>query len=373
MNRRLTGMAVAAVAALCALTGSAIAGGNGNGNNGNGNGNQPAAPAPAPAAAPAAPGNSGSAPGQQKKSSSAPTQSSPAPGQAKKSSSASSTAPGVKPSSSTTAHKWTKCSTGGGTGSSATCTSATSSKPDASKRYGNGKTAAQIANSRGAPAGTQLTGPGNSQPHKVAVCPKKSNKSGGVDVHAVKDYSGAACAQKQQQAAPQQSSQSTQVCVGTTSIVTSTQFRAKKEERGHAYGEERKDRQEGKTKSTSIVVVHPASGCASSSATASQSTQAQAPLAAALGTSSATQSSSPSTASKQQSAGGVLGAQATLKRTAAPKAKPAGGVLGTVGHVAGTTLPFTGLQLWIAVLIAVGLILVGSVLYRRGRGATSAL
>ena len=362
MNRRLTGIAVAAVAALCALTGSAIAGGNGNGNNGNGNGNQPAAPAPAPAAAPAAPGNSGSAPGQQKKSSSAPTQSSPAPGQAKKSSSASSTAPGVKPSSSTTAHKWTKCSTGGGTGSSATCTSATSSKPDASKRYGNGKTAAQIANSRGAPAGTQLTGPGNSQPHKVAVCPKKSNKSGGVDVHAVKDYSGAACAQKQQQAAPQQSSQSTQVCVGTTSIVTSTQFRAKKEERGHAYGEERKDRQEGKTKSTSIVVVQPASGCASSSATAQVQPAAQAAAQsppAAQGMPAATQAN-----------GGVLGAQAALPQT---KSTSKGGVLGAAGNIAGASLPFTGLQLWIAVLIAVGLILVGSVLYRRGRGATSAL
>jgi hypothetical protein len=357
MNRRLTGLAVAAVAALLALTGSAIAGGNGNGNNGN----QPAAPAPAPAAAPAAPGNSANAPGQQKKTTAAPaaapTKSSPAPGQAKKSSSTSSTAPGVKPSS-TTKH-WTHTTVG--------------ASPDVSKRYGNGKTAAQIAKSRGAPDNQPLTGPGNSQPHKTYDCRHKNNHSGGVDVHAIKSYS-TTCTQ-QQQAAPQQSSQSsTQVCVGTTSVVTSTQVRAKKEERGHAYGEERKDRAEGKTKSTSVVVVQPASGCMST-ASASQSTQAQAPLTAAVGASTFTQSSSPSTASaQQQSAGGVLGAQATLKRTAAPNAKPAaGGVLGAVGHIAGTTLPFTGLQLWIAVLIAIGLILVGSVLYRRGHGASNAL
>ena len=373
MNRRLTGIAVAAVAALCALTGSAVAG--------NGNGNQPAAPAPAPAApAPAAPGNSANAPGQQKKSTAAPapTKSSPAPGQAKKSSSTSSNAPGVKPSNATTAHKWTSCTTGGGSGSSATCSSATSSKPDASKRYGNGKTAAQIANSRGAPAGTKLTGPGNSQPHKVTVCGKPSNKSGGVDVHAVKNYSSAACAQTQQQSAPEQSSQVTQNCLGTTSIVTSTHSVAKKEERGHAYGEERKDRQEGKTKSTSVVVVQPASGC-TSSPTASQSSQtqaagspAQSPIAAAVAAGNATQSSSP-TAASQPSAGGVLGAQATLNRSAAPKAKSAGGVLGTAGNIAGTNLPFTGLQLWIAVLIAAALIVAGTLLYRRGRATSSTL
>jgi hypothetical protein len=49
-----------------------------------------------------------------------------------------------------------------------------------------------------------------------------------------------------------------------------------------------------------------------------------------------------------------------------PKAKPAAahGVLGTVTHVAGGTLPFTGLQLWIAVLIALGLVGLGLVARR---------
>ena len=53
---------------------------------------------------------------------------------------------------------------------------------DKTKQYGNGKTAGQIAVQNGAPAGTILHGPGNSQPHKAAPC------SGGheVDVHALK-------------------------------------------------------------------------------------------------------------------------------------------------------------------------------------------
>jgi hypothetical protein len=53
---------------------------------------------------------------------------------------------------------------------------------DKTKQYGNGKTAGQIAAQNGAPAGTILHGPGNSQPHKAAPC------SGGheVDVHALK-------------------------------------------------------------------------------------------------------------------------------------------------------------------------------------------
>ncbi|MGH3000270.1 MAG: hypothetical protein ACRDNM_13315 [Gaiellaceae bacterium] len=96
------------------------------------------------------------------------------PGQAKKQDSSQSGA-GVKPSNDT--GKNTECTSGGGQGSSATCSadnSSTSSKPDASKRYGNGTTAAQVANGRGAPSGSLITGPGNSQPHKIC----------GRDVHA---------------------------------------------------------------------------------------------------------------------------------------------------------------------------------------------
>ncbi|MFL5912404.1 MAG: hypothetical protein ACJ768_17785 [Gaiellaceae bacterium] len=85
---------------------------------------------------------------------------------------------GVKPSNDT--HKAQTCTTGGGQGSSATCQSSTyPGKADSSKKYGNGKTAAQIANGKGAPSGTPVYGPGNSQPHKIC----------GRDVHAYKGSS----------------------------------------------------------------------------------------------------------------------------------------------------------------------------------------
>jgi len=51
----------------------------------------------------------------------------------------------------------------------------------------------------------------------------------------------------------------------------------------------------------------------------------------------------------------------------------AGGVLGgfgVAGVAAGGVLPFTGFPLWLAILVAIGLIAVGWTLYRRGRPAT---
>jgi hypothetical protein len=153
---------------------------------------QPAVATQAPEASTAQPqSGQDQAPGQVKKkqqSSAASTQSSSSQ------QSSVQTGPGVKPNSNTT--HWTHCMTGGTVGAT-TCTSSDSGhtpqpNADASKRYGNGTTAAQIAVSRGG-SGVQLTGPGNSQPHKVTVCGKPSNKSGGVDVHAVKSYPAAGC------------------------------------------------------------------------------------------------------------------------------------------------------------------------------------
>jgi hypothetical protein len=95
--------------------------------------------------------------------------------------SSSGTDAGTKPSSDTS--KWTTTHVG--------------DKPDVSKRYGNGSTAAEIAKGRGASDSTVLTGPGNSQPHKVSACGHKDNRSGGVDVHAVKSYSTSDCQAQQ--------------------------------------------------------------------------------------------------------------------------------------------------------------------------------
>jgi hypothetical protein len=220
---------------------------------------------------------------------------------------------GMKPSSSTTSTKWTTCNPTGGTPSAATCPSTNGPAQahvhnGASKRYGNAQTAAQIAVSRGG-SGVQLTGPGNSQPHKVSTCLHKTNPSGGVDVHAIKNggYSPAACTATQTQQVPT----SSQVVQSSQSSVTP------------------------------VTVVTPTT----TAATTAGSTAAP-------------------TAS-----GSVAGAQAALaapKAQQAPKAtKAQHGVLGTVAKVSGSTLPFTGFPLWVAMVVALGLIGSGLTLRRR--------
>ena len=56
----------------------------------------------------------------------------------------------------------------------------------ATKLYGNGRTAGQIAEQNGASASTVLYGPGNSQPHKAALC--FNSKMHMIDVHALKAH-----------------------------------------------------------------------------------------------------------------------------------------------------------------------------------------
>jgi hypothetical protein len=316
--------AVAALACcLAAFTGTAIAG-NGNGNgNGNANGNAAAGnagtppgletradqaaaataqPTAQPAAQPAtaAQGN-GNGPGRQKKAASA-TAGTPSHGQAKQAEKAAVSTPGVKPSN-TTSH-WTKCTTGGTTAST-TC-SGNGPKADGSKQYGNGKTAAQIAVSRGG-TGVVLAGAGNSQPHKVAICPKKTNKSGGVDVHAVKSYSTAACAKQEAVAKAVTSSALPATLTLTTSSpqpIATTQ---------------------------APLTRTPAGGTTGGGALGVATTVAKSP--------------------KSGSTGGVLGAATKLRAVAAKG-----------------TLPFTGLPLWAAMLAALALIGTGLAL-RGGRPA----
>lgn len=82
----------------------------------------------------------------------------------------------------------------------------------ATKGYGNGKTAGQIAMKNGAGASTNLYGPGNSQPHKASLC--SHGKTHLVDVHALKAHAGSAsCAS---------GSTSTSTSTSTTSTSTST-------------------------------------------------------------------------------------------------------------------------------------------------------
>jgi hypothetical protein len=152
---------------LAVYTGSALAG------NGKGDGNA--------ATASGGPGNSENAPGQGKKEGASTEATANSTGGSVDQNSAGTT--GVKPTSGTA--KDTNCST-----TSGGCVAPASEGPtanamgngDASKRYGNDQTAAQIATASGAPVNTNLHGPGNSQPHKVALCPGGHE----VDVHALK-------------------------------------------------------------------------------------------------------------------------------------------------------------------------------------------
>jgi hypothetical protein len=365
MTKRLLTLGTFAALAigLTTFTGSAMAG--------NGNGATPpgqekkadqAAPAAQPAAQPAAAAPS-TPPGQAKKASAAasPT-TSKSPGQAKQAAKASTSTPGVKPSN-TTSH-WTHCSTGG-TATAATCTG-NGPKADGSKQYGNGKTAAQIAVSRGAPAGTVLTGPGNSQPHKVTVCGKPNNKSGGVDVHAVKSYSAASCTPPAAQ--PAQATESRTDCSGTTvtSTTTGTVF-------ANTHGKVKLHGNAGVHGKHKGLVAVPATvvtstfapgntACGSTSTAGTTGTAAATPGTGATATATpAAAGMAPASApAATAAAGGVLGAQATLVR---PAAKSAGGVLGATSRLGAFavrgTLPFTGLPLWIAAVVALVLIAAG--------------
>jgi hypothetical protein len=244
---------------------------------------------------------------------------------------------GVKPSSTTT--HWTKTTVG--------------AKPDVSKRYGNGKTAAEIAKSRGAPDDTVLTGPGNSQPHKVSVCGKPSNKSGGVDVHAVKSYDLLKCGERSKPhgTAPVCGKEMHASKPGLSSCAT------KKEEVPAA---------------VTAASPAPAPTVTETMATASQTVTVTMTTSAPAQTVTVTTpgptetvtttvaASEQSRASNAAPVGGVLGVQANV-----PKRSASGGALGAVSNVAGSTLPFTGFPLWIAVLVALGLIAAGALIRRR--------
>jgi hypothetical protein len=285
------------------FSGSALAG--------NGNGNGQASAASEPASQGTAPGNSANAPGQAKKDTA--TTSANGGGSASQNSAS---VNGIKPTNATS--KGTHCSTGGGTGSSATCTptngnaavAAGAGNGDASKRYGNGTTAAQIANSRGAPAGTDVYGPGNSQPHKVA-CPGSTKYR---DVHAVKNYSRCAAAAGPAPTGGVKPTAKPTAKPTVTPTVTPAGVPTKP-----------------------AVAVSVAGGVKGAAATAA----------------------APSGAAPQ---GGVLGVT-----TSAGKSESAGGVLGAIEAVGGGVLPFTGFPLWAALLVGIGLVASGLALRRQAR------
>ena len=222
---------------------------------------------------------------------------------------------------------------------------------DSSKRYGNSRTAAQIAVSRG--GNVMLKGPGNSQPHKVAVCPHKKNPSGGVDVHAIKSYGSTACAPAQSQQVVMSS-----VCGSTTVTTITTTSQTALHGKGQQLGKGNAKHQVIST-SSSTQVTPTGQVCTSSTPVVVQT--AVPPVTAVAPVTPAT---APSSTAAQTNAGSVLGTQTALAK---PKAKHANhGVLGTVTRVSGSTLPFTGFPLWVVLMVALGLIGTGVALRRRG-------
>ena len=202
----------------------------------------------------------------------------------------------------------------------------------------------------------------------------------GVDVHAVKSFDSAACTQAPKQT--QQQTQQTQQTSCPSTTITATEVVGVWHHTG--------------SKTNPFVLIHPsansahfskhaedkvatvqttktvASGesCSSSQQQSSQQTSQSSQAtqnAQSVQAAQAQQTVAPAAAATPAAAGGVLGAQATLTR---PKAKPAGGVLGAAGRVAGTRLPFTGLQLWIALLVAAALVGGGVVVRRAARGTS---
>jgi hypothetical protein len=404
-----------ATACLCAVVGTIFAmpaaAGNGNGNgNGNANGNanapgqqkkddaaatqaapqqqsqapaqqnaapqqqqQTAAPQQEQTAAPqqqsAAPQSTSSGhvpPGQAKKTessspSSSSTSSSPSTSSSTKNGNSSSSTPGYKPSNSTT--HWTHCQTGGSTGA-ATCapvqgTPNPAGKSDVSKRYGNGKTAAQIAVSRGG-VGVILTGPGNSQPHKTYACGHKNNPSGGVDVHAIKSYDASACT-------PTTPVVPTPSCSGPMGAGMSGSCTPSTPSCTGPMGAGMSGSCTPSTPATPsapaipvtpAVVVTPA---APSQPTQPATGGATAGTGAVAGSTPVSTPTSTPASSAAPAAGGVLAAHTTITN------KPAAhhGVLGAAATVATGTLPFTGFPVWLAVVLAAGLIATGLVIRRR--------
>ena len=172
----------------------------------------------------------------------------------------------------------------------------------ATKLYGNGKTAGQIATQAGF-GSSNLYGPGNSQPHKVICGPHN------VDVHALKAHSAAAC-----------------TTTPTTSVSVETSVPA-----------------------TSVLPTTAVSPTTSVGATAAAGT------AAAAGVKGAEAS-----AKAKPSSHGVLGARAALAGAKKPLSRA---LAATVRK--GGALAFTGLDLWLPMILGLGLIACGYGVRRR--------
>lgn len=320
------------------------------------------------------PGNSGNAPGQQKKdqseetttsaaipaaepASSGPGKSDSAPGQEKKSESTS-PAGGAEQSSATSnsassARGQAKKSAPAATTTSSASTSAKSSHTaaDGSKQYGNGKSTLEIAKqTKSSITIADLSEPGSSGKHKITICHNGHLIT--IDVHALPAHarhldgsdvipatSASQCGATSQDVTQTQSA----VCGSVTTTTTNVQH-------GHAYGRLKHGKPLHTTTVTKTETTPTGQVCTSSTG---QDTDV---VTTIFGL--------PGTGSVGTTQGGVAGTSARL-------GSGQGGVLGIAATRVKGALPFTGFALWTAVLIGASLVIGGAALVRRSRALTA--
>jgi hypothetical protein len=256
------------------------------------------------------PGNSGNAPGQEKKDQSATTTTTvaapveePAPAAPGKSDSA----PGLEKKTVTT----TSSTTSASTASAAVKSSHTAA--DGSKQYGNGKSALEVAKqTKSSITIDDVSEPGNSGKHKVTICHNGHLIT--VDVHALKAHAR------------------------------------------HLDGSD-------------VIPATSAAQCRTAGSTSPRTNQTQlgdpANGSATSGGANGSSASGGSAGSEAGTAdvGGVAGISATVG-----SGQQEAGVPGIAATRVKGALPFTGFALWIAVLIGASLLIGGIALRRRSRG-----
>jgi len=204
-----------------------------------------------------------------------------------------------------------------------------------------------------------LKGPGNSQPHKTFDCQHRTNQSGGVDVHAIKNYNPAACTATQTQQVL-----SSSVCGSKTVTTITTTSQAALQGNGKHLGKGTAKHQVGSTSSSTVVTPTGEVCTTSSPGQVVQSSQSNVtPVTVVAPVTTAESAAAPTTTNT----GSVAGAQAPLTTPKAQHAtKAQHGVLGTVAKVSASTLPFTGFPLWMVPVVALGLNKTGLTPRRRG-------
>ena len=312
------------------------------------------------------PGNSGNAPGQQKKdeapATTTTTAATPAAQPAQAGPGKSDSAPGQE-----------KKSTAPTATTQSASAKASHTAADGSKQYGNGKSALQIAQqTKSSITIDDLSEPGNSGKHKVTICHNGHLIT--VDVHALQAHarhldgsdvipatSADQCRTAQSGATQTQSA----VCGSVTTTSTST-----KVQRGNAYGRLKHGRPLHTTTVTKTQTTPTGQVCTSSTGQSSAVVSSIVTILGSSGNGSSTPGVAGVTAGSGAGAGeagGVEGISATLGSN-----QPRGGVLGIAATRVKGALPFTGFSLWIAVLVGAGLLIGGTALVSRSRGLNSA-